>query len=292
MSPKEGPLQFEPPVLWITGGSGLIGRYLADQAQGRWPRCRVLRMGRPAIDLTDFGLITRLFSEDRPSAVLHCAAMSRSPACQADPPRAWLQNVEVTRHLVGLCRDVPFVFFSTDLVFRGDRGGLDETSGPDPVSVYGKTKLAAEEVVRCLDRHLIIRTSLNYGHSSSADRAFNEEMVQAWRSGRTLRLFTDEYRTPIAASETARAVLDLLTIGASGTLHVAGRERLSRWELGGLIAGLHPGLEARIEATSLRDYQGPPRAPDITLDCGKAEVLLGRPMPRFSDWLRESGPGS
>lgn len=279
-------------MLWITGGSGLIGRYLADQAQGQWPRCRILRMGRPAIELTDFDLITRLFSEDRPSAVLHCAAMSRSPACQANPPRAWLQNVEVTRHLVGLCRDVPFVFFSTDLVFRGDRGGLDEKSEPDPVSVYGKTKLAAEEVVRCLDWHLIVRTSLNYGHSSSADRAFNEEMVQAWRSGRTLRLFTDEYRTPIAASETARAVLDLLTIGASGTLHVAGRERLSRWELGGLIAGLHPSLEARIEATSLRDYQGPPRAPDVTLDCGKAESLLGRPMPRFSDWLRESGPGS
>ncbi len=291
MSPGVALPPFEPSVLWVTGGDGLIGRYLSAQAQRRWPRCRVLRMGRPGIDLTDFDTITRRFSEDRPSAVLHCAAMSRSPACQADPPRAWLQNVEVTRHLVSICNGVPFTFLSTDLVFRGDQGGLDETARPDPVSVYGKTKMEAEEVVRSLGQHLIVRTSLNYGHSPSADRAFNEEMVQAWNSGRTLRLFTDEYRTPIAASETARAVLDLMANGASGTLHVAGRERLSRWELGRLIAGLYPGLDTGIEATSFRNYQGPPRAADVTLDCQKAERLLGRAMPRFSEWLRDFGPG-
>ena len=283
--------RFEPPVLWVTGGNGLIGRYLSDQAQLRWPRCRVLRVGRPEVDLADFDAITRRFSEDRPAAILHCAAMSRSPACEADPSRARLQNVEVTRHLVGLCGGVPFVFLSTDLVFRGDRGGLDETARPDPVSVYGKTKVEAEEVVRGLEQHLIIRTSLNYGHSSSADRAFNEEMVQAWKSGRTLRLFTDEYRTPIAASETARAILDLLNHGASGTFHVAGRERLSRWELGRLVAGLHPGLETRIEPTSLRGYQGPPRAADVTLDCRRAEAFLGRQMPAFGGWIRDFGPG-
>lgn len=287
-----GLTRFEPPVLWVTGGHGLIGRYVCEQAEMRWPQCRVLRIGRPAIDLTDFDLITRRFSKDHPSAVVHCAAMSRSPDCQADPARAQLHNVNVTEHLVGLCRGIPFVFLSTDLVFRGDRGGLDETALPDPISVYGRTKVEAEEVVRGLNQHLIVRTSLNYGHSPSANRAFNEEMVQAWKSGRTLRLFTDEYRTPIAAVETARAVVDLLAIGSSGTLHVAGRERLSRWELGCLIAGLHPGLDTRIEATSLRDYQGPPRAADVTLECGKAESVLGRPMPRFSDWLRQSGPGS
>ena len=291
MSPRSGLPAFEPPVLWVTGGNGLMGRYLSEQAQTRWPRSRVHRVGRPGIELTDFDAIAQRFVEDRPSAVLHCAAMSRSPACQADPARARLQNVEVTRHLVALSGAVPFVLFSTDLVFRGDRGGLDETARPDPVSVYGETKVEAEEIVRSLERHLIVRTSLNYGHSPSADRAFNEEMVQAWKGGRTLRLFTDEYRTPIAASETARAVLDLLVIGAAGTFHIAGGERLSRWELGRLIAGLHPDLDTRIEATSLRDYQGPPRAADVTLDCRRVEGLLGRPMPRFREWLRDFGPG-
>lgn len=291
MSPGAGLAAFEPPVVWVTGGHGLIGRYLSEQAQTRWPRSRILKVGRPDIELTDFGAVAHRFSEERPSAVLHCAAMSRSPACQADPELARLHNVEVTRHLVGLCVGVPFVFLSTDLVFRGDRGGLDETERADPVSVYGETKVEAEEAVRSLERHLIVRTSLNYGHSPSGDRAFNEEMVKAWKGGRTLRLFTDEFRTPIAAHETARAVLDLLVIGASGTLHVAGGERLSRWELGGLIAGLHPGLDSRIEAASLRDYQGPPRAADVTLDCRRAERLLGRPMQRFREWIRDFGPG-
>lgn len=291
MTPGSGPSPFDPPVLWVTGGHGLIGRYLCDQAGRRWPRCRVLRVGRPGIELTELDSVARRFSEDRPSAVLHCAAMSRSPACQSDPARARLHNVEVTRHLAALAVGIPFVLLSTDLVFRGDQGGLDESATPDPVSVYGETKVEAEGHVRRLLRHLIIRTSLNYGHSPSADRAFNEEMAQAWRSGKTLRLFTDEYRTPIAAAETARAILDLLAMGASGTLHVAGGERLSRWELGDLIARLHPDLDTPREATSLRDYQGPPRAADVTLDCRKAEGLLGRSMPRFSEWLRDFGPG-
>jgi dTDP-4-dehydrorhamnose reductase len=291
VSPESGLSPFEPPVIWVTGGHGLIGRYVCDQAERRWLGCRVLRIGRPGMELTDLDSVARRFLEERPSAVIHCAAMSRSPACQAEPARARLHNVEVTRHLVSLCAGIPFVLLSTDLVFRGDRGGLDESARPDPISVYGETKVEAEEAVRGLSRHLIIRTSLNYGHSPSADRAFNEEMVQAWKSGRTLRLFTDEYRTPIAASETARAVLDLLAIGVSGTLHVAGGERLSRWELGCLIAGQHPDLDTRREATSLRDYQGPPRAADVTLDCRRAEGLLGRSLPRFSDWLRDFGPG-
>ena len=291
MSPGAGLSPFEPPVLWVTGGYGLIGRYLCNQAERRWPRCRVVRVGRPGMELTDLDSVARRFSEDGPSAVVHCAAMSRSPACQADPVRARLHNVEVTRHLAALSVGIPFVLLSTDLVFRGDRGGLDESATPDPISVYGETKVEAEEWVRRLSRHLIIRTSLNYGHSPSADRAFNEEMIQAWRSGRTLRLFTDEYRTPIAAVETAQTILDLLAMGVSGTLHVAGGERLSRWELGDLIASLHPSLDTRREATSLRDYQGPPRAADVTLDCRKAEGLLGRSMPRFSEWLRDFGPG-
>jgi dTDP-4-dehydrorhamnose reductase len=291
VSPGAGLSPFEPPVLWVTGGHGLIGRYVCDQAERRWSRCRVLRIGRPGMELTDLDSVARRFSEERPSAVIHCAAMSRSPACQADPARARLHNVGVTRHLVSLCTGIPFVLLSTDLVFRGDRGGLDESARPDPISVYGETKVEAEEAVRGLSRHLIIRTSLNYGHSPTADRAFNEEMVQAWKSGRTLRLFTDEYRTPIAAAETARAVLDLLAMEVSGTLHVAGGERLSRWELGSLIAGRHPDLDTRREATSVRDYQGPPRAADVTLDCRRAERLLGRSLPRFSDWLRDFGPG-
>ena len=223
-------------------------------------------------------------------AVIHCAALSRSPVCEADPALARLQNVEVTGHLAELAADGRFVFFSTDLVFDGLRGNYRESDPPNPRLVYAETKVVAEQLVALHPRHLIVRTSLNYGFSDTGNRSFNEEIVQAWRAGRTLRLFTDEFRCPIAAPETARAVLDLLERDATGCVHVAGTERLSRWEIGRLIAARHPALSPRLEPSSVRDYSGPPRPPDVSLDCSRAAALLGRPLPRFSAWLDHNEP--
>lgn len=194
-------------------------------------------------------------------------------------------NVEVTRVLAELAADVSLVLFSTDLVFDGRRGHYTESDRPNPLSVYAETKLAAERVVAQHPRHLIIRTSLNGGTSPTGDRGFNEEMRRACLAGRTLRLFKDEYRSPIAAVETARAVWQLIAAGATGIYHVAGSERLSRWRIGELLAARWPELHPKIEPASLKEYQGAPRPPDTSLNCAKTEGLLGACLPGFSDWL-------
>ncbi len=227
----------------------------------------------------------RLFAAERPSLVIHCAALSKSVACQADPALARRLNVEVTQTLTELAADVPFVFFSTDLVFDGRKGNYLETDGVNPLSVYAETKLTAEQIVAQHPRHLIIRTSLNGGVSPTGDRGFNEEMRRAWQAGRTLRLFTDEFRSPIAAVETACAVWQLIAAGATGTYHVAGSERLSRWRIGELLAARWPQLNPKNEAASLGEYQGAPRPPDTSLNCQKAERVLRAPLPGFTHWL-------
>jgi dTDP-4-dehydrorhamnose reductase len=277
-----------PGVLWITGARGLIGNYLFRQAAQRWPQCRVVAVGRPELDLTDFTRVRERFRAEAPSAVIHCAAISRSPVCQADPSLARRHNVEVTQHLTELAAEIPLVFFSTDLVFDGTRGQYTETDPPNPRLIYAETKVEAEQIVRPHQQHLIIRTSLNYGQSDTGARSFNEEMVNAWREGRTLKLFTDEFRSPIAASETARAVLKLIQRDARGTVHVAGTERISRWDLGQFLAARHPEVNPRLEPSSLREFTGPPRPADVSLDCSRAEQLLGRPMPRFRAWFTET----
>ncbi|MBN9691469.1 MAG: SDR family oxidoreductase [Verrucomicrobia bacterium] len=279
-----------PRVLWITGARGLIGSYLFGQAALLWPQCRVVAVGRPELDLTEHTRVRDQFLADSPSAVIHCAAISRSPICQADPALARRHNVDVTRHLAELAAGIPLVFFSTDLVFDGTQGHYTEDDSPNPRLIYAETKVEAEQIVRTHEQHLIIRTSLNYGHSDTGTRSFNEEMVTAWRQGRTLKLFTDEFRSPIAATETARAVLELLERNATGTVHVAGTERVSRWELGQLLAARHPEVQPRIEPSSLRDFTGPPRPADVSLKCSRAEQLLGRPLPRFRDWIAQAEP--
>jgi dTDP-4-dehydrorhamnose reductase len=132
---------------------------------------------------------------------------------------------------------------------------------------------------------MIIRTSLNGGTSPTGDRGFNEQMRRAWQAGQTVKLFTDEYRSPIPAEVTAHAIWELTCQGRTGLYHVAGSEKLSRWQIGQLLAARWPQLQPRIEAASLKEYAGAPRAPDTSLNCAKAQQVLSFPLPGLTAWL-------
>lgn len=114
--------------VWITGAGGLIGSWLVRTA----PLDVVtVPLGREQIDLADFQKVEREFKRQQPDLVIHCAALSRSPDCQANPALARLVNVDATAHLAGLAADIPFVFFSTDLVFDGRQGNYDKAGSPE-----------------------------------------------------------------------------------------------------------------------------------------------------------------
>ena len=200
-------------------------------------------------------------------------------------------NFEVTKFLAELAHDISFVFFSTDLVFDGRRGNYAETDVPNPLHVYGETKLAAEGCVLINPRHLVVRTSLNGGPSPTGSRAFNEQLRRSLqKAGPELTLFADEFRCPIPAVETARAVWDLAQKNCAGLYHVAGAEKLSRLEIGKLLLARWPEVTAQIKSGSARDFPGPPRALDTSLDISKAQKVLSQPLPKFSDWLA-ANPG-
>ncbi len=273
------------PVAWVTGAAGLIGHYLVQLAPRHAPGWRVVGLTRAELDLCDAAAVRRRFAADRPVLVIHCAALSRSPACEADPALARRINVEATAALADVATGAQLVFFSTDLVFDGRRGRYTEADAPNPLGVYAATKAEAETRVRAHPRALIIRTSLNGGISLSGDRAFNEQMRRAWQAGRPVRLYTDEFRSPIHAAVTARAVWELALQGVTGLYHVAGAERLSRWEIGRLVAARWPQLSPQIEAASVRDHPGPPRPPDTSLDCSRAQARLSFRLPGLTEWL-------
>jgi dTDP-4-dehydrorhamnose reductase len=273
------------PLAWITGAGGLIGNYLAHTAAQFAPGWHARPLVRSDLDLADFPKAAELFRQEQPRAIFHCAALSRSPECEANPALAHKLNVEVTRNLCELAIDIPLVFFSSDLVFDGLTGHYEEESPVNPLSVYAETKIAAEQIVLTNPRHIVVRTSLNGGTSPSGDRGFNEQMRNAWKAGQTLRLFKDEFRCPIHAEVTARAAWELLNKNRPGLYHVAGSQRVSRWQLGELLAPRWPQLNPKMVATSLKEYQGAPRAPDTSLNCAKAQNLLSFQIPGLADWL-------
>jgi dTDP-4-dehydrorhamnose reductase len=210
--------------------------------------------------------------------------MSRSPDCQHNPAAAQLANTQVTRHLANLAHNIPFFFFSTDLVFDGQQGQYAEPHPTNPLLVYGQTKANAEHHVLSNPNHTVIRTSLSAGSSPSGKSSFSENLILAWKNGRTPKLFTDEFRTPIDASVTARATWELVLQQATGIFHLAGSERLSRLDIGQIIANTQPHLHCPIQPASIHDFTGSPRPADTSLNCSKIQQLLSFPLPSFRQW--------
>jgi dTDP-4-dehydrorhamnose reductase len=272
-------------LVWITGANGLIGNYLVQTASRFASHWHVRALTRDQLDLLDFDAVRCEFQKDQPQLVIHCAAVSTLAAAQSNPDLARRMNVDVTVLLAGLAANIPFVFFSSDLVFDGRKGNYVESDAVNPLHIYGETKLAAEQIVLKNPRHTVVRTSLNAGVSRAGNRGFNEELRLLWQKGKAMDLFTDEFRCPIFAGETARAVWELMNQGRTGLYHVAGAEKLSRWQIGQLIAARWPQLNPKITPGSAKNFPGPPRALDTSLNIAKIQKVLSVPLPGLSEWL-------
>lgn len=270
---------------WITGAAGLIGNYFVRTAAkfaGDW---HVRGLTREQFDLFDFKMVEREFQKDKPQLLIHCAAITSVADAQKNSTLAQKINVETTRFLSELAAEIQFVFFSTDLIFDGKKGNYTETDSSNPLHLYGETKVAAEQIVLRNPRHLVVRTSINGGISRSGDKGFNERLKLALQNSTGMKLFTDEFRSPIFAGETARAVWELANKNCAGIFHVAGAEKLSRWQTGELLVQRWPELKSKIEPGSLKDFPGATRAPDTSLNISKAQKILSKPLRGLSEWL-------
>jgi dTDP-4-dehydrorhamnose reductase len=275
------------PVVWVTGAGGLIGRYLVQSAP-RWaPDWPVQGLTRPQLDLTNRSALAAAFERQQPDVVIHCAALSRTKDCEADPDSARRINVDATAHLAELARDRPFLFVSSGEVFDGGKQWYDESDVPAPINVYGATKLAAEGMVLQNPRHTVVRIVLTAGTSLHRDRSFVEDMCRAAKAGSPITLYADEFRCPLPAGVIARAIWELISGRRTGLYHLGGSERLSRWEIGQLLVKWYPELQGRLVKGSSRDHTGAPRPADLSLSCKKIQQVLSFPIPGMQSWLGE-----
>jgi dTDP-4-dehydrorhamnose reductase len=286
----------------VTGAGGLLGGRLAALLADRGlDVCAVHRRTAPppglravASELTDPGAVDDLLERERPDAVVHAAVLGRTDHCEAQPRVAEAVNARLPGRLAAACRarQVRLVGLSTDLVLDGARDLSDEGVTPAPLGVYGRTKLAGEEALLARDPSAAVaRVALVVGRGHGPRGTASEAVAWALRAGRTVRLFADEFRTPIDADSVAAAVALLLEQGGAGRFHLGGPERLSRLELGHRVArvlGLSPeGIEAGFQAS----YPGPdPRPADTSLDSRRARrELRWSPRP-LDEALRGTRP--
>jgi len=263
----------------------LIGQYLVKTAS-RWASgWDVQGLSRAELELTEKSHLEARIHALKPDLLIHCAALSRTKDCEQNPDEARRVNVEVTAHLAQLSRDIPFIFLSSGEVFDGTTGWYGETDEPNPINVYGKTKMEAEQAVLQNSGHTVVRIVLIAGTSERGDRSFVEEMCRTAKAGKDVTLYADEFRCPLPAGVIARTIWELVDRKQPGLYHLGGSERLSRWEIGEALLPWYPELKGHLIKGSARNHVGSPRPADLSLRCDKLQRLLSFRIPGFREWL-------
>jgi dTDP-4-dehydrorhamnose reductase len=270
----------------LTGASGQLGAYLIDRLLARghdvaaWSgRTGGRRRGLELVpvDLTDAVATERVLSAADPEVILHAAALSRAEEVRRDPALGRAVNVEATKRLADWCgaRGRRLVYTSTDLVFDGSRSWNREDDPAAPILEYGRNKRAAEPAVLAIPRGLVARVSLLYGPSRSGREVYYDRAVNALRRGEPQTFFEDEFRTPLDLATAAEALARLAASDARGLVHVAGRERVSRFTLMRRVAGALGLDPALVRANRLADAPAAePRPADASLDTERLSALL------------------
>jgi dTDP-4-dehydrorhamnose reductase len=276
--------------LLVTGVHGFLGWNICQKAKREWEifgtafshRGKIAGVHITKVDLRDFDALKRIFQEIHPDAVIHAAAKSDPNFCQTHRAESQAINVDASINIAGLCADygIPCVFTSTDLVFNGLNAPYREGDTVCPVNFYGEQKVLAEQgMVKCHPVIAICRMSLMFGISGPDARSFIQPMIEATREGRELRLFADEFRTPVSVNAAVSGIF-LALEKVRGLLHIGGIERISRYDFGTLLMNTLNIREARLVPCRQQDViMAASRPPDVSLDSSKAFALGFKPLP-------------
>lgn len=229
-------------------------------------------------DVTDRTVLKDIMMSILADVVVNTAAMTNVDRCETDRGECWLVNVTLAENVARFCRatDAHLVHFSTDYVFDGAKGPYTEHDTPNPISYYGKSKLASENIITSSGVDAaIVRTNVVYGPSASHPD-FVRYVLRTLDAGQTVRAAQDQFSNPTYVDDLADAVLRIARRRRTGLYHVAGADYLSRYDFAMKIAQIFKLPTDGIEAVTTAELDMPARRPLrgglITL---KAETDLG-----------------
>jgi dTDP-4-dehydrorhamnose reductase len=287
------------PRLLVTGGHGFVAGSVIQQSASSWEAHVLSRnepvLERPALhwhrfDPRDSARLAELFTQTRPDAVIHTAALADIDYCEAHPAEARVVNVELTRSLADLCaiHHAKFVFCSTDTIFDGEHAPYGENDPPGPLNCYARTKVEAERIVAHSGAEVVIaRLALVLGLPVlGAGNSFLAKIAATLRAGRELNIPADEARSPVDVITAGRALLELAGDTHTGIFHLAGNESLSRFVMARRIATrLDFSPELVVDSPAAKAPGRAPRPRDVSLDNTRARTLLRTAMLDLDDAL-------
>ncbi|PZX51853.1 dTDP-4-dehydrorhamnose reductase [Algoriphagus ratkowskyi] len=254
--------------VFITGANGLLGQKLVAQlleketfqvfASGKG-ECRLPGKGFEyvSLDIIDPAAVEKTLGEISPDIIIHGAAMTNVDQCELNQEACYDANVNATAYLIKAAEKAQahFIFVSTDFIFSGEEGPLDENAVAAPVNYYGETKLEGEQLVMaCKTKWSIARTVLVFGIAHDMSRTNIILWVKSsLEAGKEIQVVDDQFRTPTLAEDLAAGCILIAEKEAEGIFNICGPDYLSAYEMANITAdyfGLNKDLIKRADSST------------------------------------------
>lgn len=278
-------------TILITGSNGLLGQKLVEllvqqsnvdliataKGENRLPDVAGYRY--VSLDITNAEEINTIFENFKPHAVIHTAAMTNVDTCETDQKGCELLNVTAVTYLIDACQkhDTFLCHLSTDFIFDGADGPYTEEATPNPISVYGASKLRAEKLIESSSiRWAIARTVLVFGIVADMSRTNIILWVKkSLEEGKQINVVTDQFRTPTLAEDLATGCWLIAQKEAQGIFNISGSDFLTPYEMAIKTAHFYGLPTDLIQQADSSTFSQPAKRPPRTgfiLDKAKREL--------------------
>ena len=286
----------------VTGSNGLLGQKLTSLLSSI-PEIELIvtareRLAFPLLhgefyplDITNSENTERVMVKTKPDVVINTAAMTQVDPCETEQEACWKNNVLAVDNVVRACEKAGshLIHISTDFVFDGTHGPLDESAIPNPISFYGKSKLAGEEIVKKskLD-WTILRTVLVFGVTKDMSRTNIVLWVKkSLEEGKVINIVNDQWRTPTLAEDLAMGCYLAAKQKAKGIYNISGYEMMTPYDIAIKTAaffGLDQSLINQTDSTKFTQLARRPPKTGFIID--KAKKDLGYAPRSFHEGLK------
>ncbi|MDH7600979.1 MAG: dTDP-4-dehydrorhamnose reductase [Armatimonadota bacterium] len=281
----------------VTGARGMVGRLVCSALSRQHTVLGTdVAEGCEHLDISDTNRVFEVFEEFKPETVIHCAAMTDVDGCERDPDRAYLVNAIGTWNLACACAsaECPIIYVSTDYVFDGEKTSpYTEFDNPNPINVYGASKLAGEEAVKDLcAKHFIVRTSwIVAPHGKNfALTILNlaQKRIAEGAADKPLTVVADQIGSPTHARDLAEFLSSLVGSKLYGTYHFTNSGSCSWFEFASTVLEYAGIKQVKVVPIKSEEWPTPTRRPKYSVLRHYRLELLGRDNVRnWKEAVRE-----
>jgi dTDP-4-dehydrorhamnose reductase len=281
--------------VFITGISGLMGASVAlglpkdVQVIGCYNThaidFRDARIQAVKLDLLDLAKSREIITQFKPDAVIHTAAITAVDWSETHREETHKGNVTATENITAIAKELncKLVHVSTDAVFDGTNGNYAETDATNPVNVYSKTKLLAEQAALKHDNTIVMRTTM-YGWNYQDKTSVAEWMIANFEQKKQVNGFTDCFFTPVLVNRFANIITHLCDKNFKGIIHIGSKDSISKHDFALLIADVFGFDKSLVVKASLDAVSKIPRPKNTALNTALAQKL-GVPLTTVKEDL-------